>query len=284
MTRRELLAGFLASRWGGPLVDSHIHLFDPVRFPYHRNATYQPPAERLDEYAGFVKTAGIDHAIVVHPEPYQDDHRYLEYCFEHEPSRGFFKGTCLFDPLSADTPARMEALVKKHARRIVAVRVHEIGELMHDGAIKNRDPHSPGMKAMWTKADQLGIAVQVHMQPRFAPQIAELAQAFPRVTVIIDHLGRAGEGSAADADSVVRLGKLPRTVMKYSGASLPSLPLVRRLFDAFGAERMIWGGLGMNAKAFSEQTALFEKSFAFASEEDRKRLRGGNAIRLFGWT
>ncbi len=23
---------------------------------------------------------GVDHAVVVHPEPYQDDHRYLEHC------------------------------------------------------------------------------------------------------------------------------------------------------------------------------------------------------------
>ena len=49
-----------------------------------------------------VEPAGLAHSIIVHPEPYQDDHRYLEYCFAHEPRQGYFRGTCLFDPLRAE--------------------------------------------------------------------------------------------------------------------------------------------------------------------------------------
>jgi hypothetical protein len=120
-TRRELLAvlglqGAALALSGGPgavcalgqtrpkgmLIDTHIHLFadDQKRFPYHANATYKPPAEPLEAYVTFVRQAKIDHAIIVHPEPYQDDHRYLEYCFAHEPSEGFFKGTCLYDAIA----------------------------------------------------------------------------------------------------------------------------------------------------------------------------------------
>ena len=43
----------------------------------------------------------MDYAVVVHPEPYQDDHRYLEHCLDV--GRGKLKGTCLF---FADRPAR----------------------------------------------------------------------------------------------------------------------------------------------------------------------------------
>src|SRR4029079_18565082 len=95
------------------LIDTHVHLFDPKRFPYAPMATYKPEPQTLESYVAFVRKAGIRHAVIVHPEPYQDDHRYLEYCFQHEPSPGFFKGTCLFDPGAIDTPSRMEALVKK---------------------------------------------------------------------------------------------------------------------------------------------------------------------------
>ena len=31
----------------------------------------------------------------------------------HEPSPGFFKGTCLFDPIDPETPKRMQALVRE---------------------------------------------------------------------------------------------------------------------------------------------------------------------------
>jgi hypothetical protein len=66
-----------------PVVDTHLHCFagarDP-RFPYHERAPYRPeapatPERLLDRMDG----AGVDFAVVVHPEPYQDDHRYLEH-------------------------------------------------------------------------------------------------------------------------------------------------------------------------------------------------------------
>src|SRR2546426_577179 len=77
---------YRATRNPMPVVDAHLHCFagkDDARFPYHPNAPYRPEApatpERLIE---LMNGAGVDHAIVVHPEPYQDDHRYLEYCLE----------------------------------------------------------------------------------------------------------------------------------------------------------------------------------------------------------
>ncbi len=83
----------LASRPGGVIVDSHIHLFagESKEFPYAKNAPYKPQALTLETYSRFAAEAGIGHAVIVHPEPYQDDHRYLEHCLKHEPSPGFFK-------------------------------------------------------------------------------------------------------------------------------------------------------------------------------------------------
>ena len=95
--RREAIALLAAPALAAtrPLVDTHIHLFadDQKRFPFHRSAVYKPKPEPVEPYAQFVVKAGIDHAIIVHPEPYQDDHSYLEYCFTREPSKLFFNGT-----------------------------------------------------------------------------------------------------------------------------------------------------------------------------------------------
>ena len=116
-----------AVRPAGVLIESHVHLFadDPVRFPYN-SASYKPQREPVEDYVRFVREARINHAVIVHPEPYQDDHRYLEYCLAQEPSPGFFKATCLFDPIDPETPKRMQALVKRNPGRIVALRIHEI--------------------------------------------------------------------------------------------------------------------------------------------------------------
>src|SRR5947209_13911325 len=118
MRRRQFFSTVLAAlpvsaRPAGKLVDTHVHLFDPAKFPYSTVAPYKPTPQPLEEYLKFATAARLDHVIIVHPEPYQDDHRYLEYCFAHEPSPGFFKGTCLFDPIAAETPRRREALLRR---------------------------------------------------------------------------------------------------------------------------------------------------------------------------
>ncbi len=297
MRRREFLAaglGPLVPAARDPLIDTHIHLFDPHRFPYHANATYRPPAAPLEPYAKFVREAGIGHVILVHPEPYQDDHRYLEYCFEHEPSRGFFKGTCLFDPTDPQTPARLESLVRRLAGRIVALRIHAMDKRTESsGPIRNRDLRDPAMRAAWRKAADLGLAIQMHFIPYFAPWIGELAAQFRDVPVILDHLGRAGQGSPAEYDEVLKLAKYPRVYMKYSGVRYSSQqeypyadakPIVRRACEAFGAGRMLWGGLGHSMEEFRQASALFDRMFDYASDADRAKIRGGNAQRLFRFT
>jgi predicted TIM-barrel fold metal-dependent hydrolase len=303
ISRRQWIGGVLAmapaskaARPRGILVDTHIHLFDPPKFAYHPNATYRPPAQTLDQYVRFVREADIDHAIIVHPEPYQDDHSYLEYCFLHEPSRGLFKGTCLFDPIAPETPARMEALVKRLPGRIVALRIHETQDPKRpptiSGAIRDRDMRSPAMLTTWRKAHSLGLAIQMHFIPHYAPRIRALASQLPEMPVILDHLGRYGEGTQAEYDEVLKLADLPRVCMKFSAVRYSSRqeyphsdvkPLIRRLFQAFGAERIIWGGLGMDMPEFHRQAALLDEMLDFAGETERAKIRGLNAVRLFGF-
>lgn len=304
MHRREFLlgaalaSGMSAARPKGLLIDTHVHLFasDSERFPYHKNAAYRPKAAPLEKYSAFVKQAEIDHAVIVHPEPYQDDHSYLEYCFANEPSPGFFKGTCLFDPIDPETPARMAALVKKNPGRIVALRIHENREAgvapTKSGTIRERDLRHPAMKTTWRAAHDLGLAIQMHLIPYHAGQIEELAHEFSSTPVILDHLARAGQGTPEQYDKVLAMSRLKRVYMKFSGVNYTSKqpspfrdakPLVRRTYDAFGPNRMIWGGFGMNMADFEKNCAMFDEMFDFISESDRAKIRGLTAARLFGF-
>ena len=103
-------------------------------------------------------------------------------------------------------------------------------------------------------------------------------------------LARAGQGTPDEYEQVLKLARLPRVYMKFSAVQYSSKagypyrdvqPLVRRTFDAFGPDRMIWGGLGMNMEAFGKNKAMFEQMFAFASETDRAKIRGRNSAGLF---
>jgi len=268
-----------------PVIETHVHLFDPSRVPYAPDAPYRPPAYTLEDHSRLVSAAGLAHSIIVHPEPYQDDHRYLEYCLAHEPSPGYFKATCLFDPFREDTAQHLKALAGRWPKRIVAMRIHEMSLTPEAaGPIRNRDMKDPRMRGCWKAVAAAGLAIQMHFIPAQAPNIYALAADFRDTTVILDHMGRPGQGTDKEYEEVLRLAKLPRVILKYSnwtGYTGDLGRLTRRIYEAFGPDRMIWGMVGNTEGEYRQQSAKFDELLAFAPESARAKIRGGNAQRLF---
>ncbi len=271
------------------VIDTHLHCFagrDDPRFPYHSEGPYQPAEPATPEHLlKCMAEAGVDHAVVVHPEPYGDDHRYLEHCLAV--GGGKLKGTCLF---FADRPGsldKMSALVRKQEGRIVAARIHAYAP--------DRLPPfgKPELRALWKHIGDLGLAVQIHFEPRYAPGLEPLIREFPETTVIIDHLGRPFQGSPEEYAVVLGWAKLPNTVMKLS--SLPRRedyphrdvgPVVKDLVRRFGPDRLIYGGgfgagpTGASYRAYRERVRSY---LADLPAGDQAKVLGGTAARLFGF-
>jgi predicted TIM-barrel fold metal-dependent hydrolase len=290
LSRRQALLGVLGSTLAtaapqSPVIETHVHLFDPERVPYAPEAPYKPAAYTLEDHLKLVQAVGLAHSIIVHPEPYQDDHRYLEYCLAHEPRPGYFKATCLFDPFREDTPQRLRALTERWPKRIVAMRIHEMSMTPEAGGpIRNRDLKDPRMVACWRAIAGVGLAVQMHFIPAQAPAIGAMAAKFPDTMVILDHMGRPGQGTDAQYQEVLKLAKLPRVILKFS--NWPEYKgdlqqLTHRLYDAFGPDRMICGMLGSTEPEYRKQSARFEELLAFAPAAGRDKIRGRTAQRLF---
>jgi predicted TIM-barrel fold metal-dependent hydrolase len=181
----------------------------------------------------------------------------------------------------------MAALSRQHPGRIVGIRIHEVHKPgtppSTAGPIKDRDFRHPGMKNVFRQARQSKMMVQFHFIPYYAPQISELAKEFPDVPLVLDHLARAHEGSAAEVDSCMLLGKQPNVYMKYSGPYIGDVDLAGRAFDAFGPDHMICGYVGMNADEYRKWSADFGRAFGSLSAVDREKLRVRTAKTLFRW-
>lgn len=271
-----------------PVIDTHLHCFagnqDP-RFPYHERAPYRPDQSATPEHLlKCMDQAGVDFAVVVHPEPYQDDHRYLEHCLKV--GAGRLKGTCL---LFSDRPGSMEKLPDL-ARKLplIAARVHAYAP--------DRLPPfgKPELRRLWQLATEAGLAMQLHFEPRYASGFEPLIKEFHDTTVIIDHLGRPFQGTPREHAVVVGWSKYPNTILKVS--SLPSTrsyphrdvaPVVHQLADAYGADRLIYGGgygadaTGDSYRAYRERVAQLLDGF---SDAQRAQVLGGNAARLFSFS
>jgi predicted TIM-barrel fold metal-dependent hydrolase len=270
------------------IIDTHVHLFAPdeVRFPYHPKAPYRPahPAP-VEEFLSCMDAAGIDAAVLVHPAPYQDDHRYVLHCLDQAPER--LRGTCLFDPASPSSPRRMEELVREHPS-IVALRLHAYRDAIPPFG-------SPEISSLWTKAGDLGLIVQLHFSPRYALDFGRLIADFPDVPVLLDHLGRPGQGTAEEYEEVLQLARFERVYVKLSGVDYVSKeafphvdtrPVVRRVVEAFGSDRIVWGSCyagGLSAEAYARTPTVVDALLDSCSEVERDGVRGETASRLFGF-
>jgi predicted TIM-barrel fold metal-dependent hydrolase len=268
------------------LVDTHLHCFAGTNdaFPYHERAPYRPDEAATPEHLlSCMDGAGVAFAVVVHPEPYQDDHRYLEHCLSV--GQGRLKGTLL---LFADQPHSLDQLPRLvRDLEVISLRVHAYSP--------DRLPPfgKPELRHLWKQAADHGLAVQLHFEPRYAPKFERLIKEFSKTRVIIDHLGRPMQGTPAEHEVVVRWSRFDNTIMKLS--SLPSMrsyphrdvrPIVKQLTTAFGPDRMIYGG-GFNASATPESyRAAFEGArtlLGHLSTEEQNKILGENAVKLLGF-
>ncbi len=269
------------------LVDTHLHCFagaKDTRFPYHPKGPYAPSAAATPQHLlKCMDDGGIDYAVVVHPEPYQDDHRYLEYCLEV--GEGRLKGTGLF---FSDQPGSLEKIAD------IAKRIPLIALRVHAYAPERLPPFGkPELRKLWQVADEQGLAIQIHMEPRYALGFEPLIQEFKNTKVIIDHLGRPFQGTPEEHETVMRWGQYDHTIIKLS--SIPAqdkfphrdiAPVIKRLVAEYGPNHMIYGG-GFNADATGDSyRASFEHArsyIAHLSESDQSKILGENAVRLFGF-
>jgi predicted TIM-barrel fold metal-dependent hydrolase len=273
-----------------PVVDTHVHCFagaGDARFPYHPRGPYKPPQatspelllKRMDE-------AGVDFAVIVHPEPYQDDHRYLEHCLAVGGRR--LKGTSLFFADDRLAPEALRSLVKRNPGRIVTLRIHAY------------DPQrlppfgKPELHALWRTAAELGLAIQLHFEPRHAAGFEPLIREFKETRVIIDHLGRPFQATVAEHALVVRWAQLPNTILKISSLPAPEEKtsrdlgiVVDELAQAFGVDRLIYGGgfdekaTGDSYRAARERVRVLLPRFSAA---EHAKVLGRNASRIFGFS
>ena len=142
-------------------------------------------------------------------------------------------------------------------------------------------------------AGDLGLAVQLHLEPRHAPKLEPFIKEFPKTTVIVDHLGRPFQGTPAEHAVVVRWSRFDNVVMKIS--SVPDKrtyphrdvqPLLKELTKAFGPARCIYGGGFAETTTGASYRAHHERIrglLSHLSRAEQDQILGGNAARLFGF-
>jgi L-fuconolactonase len=165
---------------------------------------------------------------------------------------------------------------------------------------------SPGRDplAIWRKAAQLGIPISClgSLAEFTSPEFEGLFQQFPRLPIIIEHLGGGGTDRSegwSQYQKVLSLARYPNAYMKIHGFGefcprpMPMVhpmpftnipPLIEMAVDAFGSNRLMWGSdfpPVANREGYRNALKLPMEYVKFKSQEDREWAFGKTAASLF---
>lgn len=285
-----------------PVTDSHVHLWtdEPQRYP-EKNPRPGYMFRRRYEPADFFAQAaasGVTRAVLVQSDHYGADHEYLADVIASDPQR--FAGIARLDPFP-EVPPGTEKLAATDAvgrlRTLAGMgfrgfRVVALGPLAHDRWL---DP--PWFRAICRLiAESPGLSLCPLIDPAALPALDRLCEQFPETTVVIDHLARIGIGNVIRDEEVgrlVALARRPRVFVKVSafyglGTGKPPhaelAPLIRRVYDAFGPGRMMWGSdcpYQTQHEDYADAIALITRGLPFLSTNDREQILHKTADGLF---
>ena len=274
-----------------PIIDSQIHAYEantPAR-PWHSVPNW-PAHVTGEEMVAAMDEVGVDGAIFLSPlSLYQYDSSYAEAVQRAHPGR-----FALVKPVDPDDPAVAEVIEDwKRVPGAVGVRI-----MIPEGVSRAAD--DPGIDRILRSAARVGFPVNLHCWGNLDTGTA-IIDRHPETRFIIDHLGLvqprvkpAPENPWADLPKVLALAKRANAVIKISGAcTLSHAPYpfddiwapLRRIFDAWGIDRCLWGTDWTRAFAVVNYEQAVRPFVLTEQLSDRERatLMGGACAKIYGW-
>jgi L-fuconolactonase len=264
------------------IVDSQVHAWSQGEStgPHRRS-----PITR-DILTAEMAGAGVARVVLAPPLWDPGGNEYSLSLAHAEPDRFAVMG--LIEPDVADPCQRLRTWQEQ--RGMLGVRLlfnskHRIAPLQ-DGRLA----------PLWAVAEEMDLAVAL-LIPGALHLVDDIARSHPGLKIIVDHLGvpRGFSGPAAfdHLPALLALAAHPNVCVKASGMgdyALDPYPFrsldmaLRRVFDSFGPERILWGSdLSRLHHPYRQCVSHFSESLSWLSRGDLELIMGGNICRLLRW-
>ncbi len=262
------------------IVDAHAHVWKADRKFPDPSATIVSPLsdiplsllkQYMDEYL-------VDRVVLVQPMYPGEDNSLVADAALAEPDR--FAAVAVVDSRAPNAPDRLSFWAKEQGCRGLRLRPSFPGEAE---SFERTD--------LWTRARELGIVVSVLARPEHLPAIARMAERYPEVPLIVDHLAHPDGPPALQA--LLGLARFPNVRVKptgfyyYSKTGYPyddCAATFKAVYEKFGAGRMIWGSDFPHCllkAGYGRTLRLYERRFGFVPAHERERIMGANALELY---
>jgi predicted TIM-barrel fold metal-dependent hydrolase len=151
---------------------------------------------------------------------------------------------------------------------------------------------------LWPAAERHGVPLMVHAPERL-PELAEIAERHPGLTIIVDHMGFGREtmdaNALAGAARVAALARCRNVSVKvsalpcFSSEPYPFRNLnepLRRVIEAFGARRCFWGtdlSRMLEHCTYRQGVTHFTEALDFLSADDLDWIMGRGLRECLRW-
>jgi predicted TIM-barrel fold metal-dependent hydrolase len=275
------------------IIDIHPHIIsdDEKRYPPaplfgKRSDWSQERPNTVDALIQAMDEAGVTKAAVVHSSTtYGFDNSYVvDGCNQYK-DRLIAVGSV--DVLADD----VQSVIKNWADKgLAGLRIFT------GGSTKDFDPSeldNPKSFKAWEMLAELKLPMCIQTGPVGLPQVRMLAERFPNVNIILDHLARPDvlDGPPyANAAGLFELCDLPNVYMKLTPRIFGDVKKDKasaetffpRVVEAFSAQRLAWGSnFPTSTGTLSEILATAQQALACLSVEDREWIFGKTAQKLY---
>uniref|UniRef100_A0A7C4QPM1 Amidohydrolase n=1 Tax=Schlesneria paludicola TaxID=360056 RepID=A0A7C4QPM1_9PLAN len=306
MTRREalhasailglsLLAGKAdATADDLPWIDAHSHIWPPTadRYPLAPGITIKdldPPSFTDDELMALARPEGVGRVVLIqHSVFHLFDNSYLIDAVKRHPTR--FRVVGMVDDHQPQAGAAMKRLLPQG---VTGFRITPFIRKEHP----ERWLDTPGMQEMWQTAAETRQAMCCLINPQDLPAVERMCARHPETPVVIDHFARIGiDGELRDGDvrALCQLARYPHVSVKISAfyalgkkqpPHLELVPMIRRLYDVFGPQRLMWASDSpyqiQGPNTYASSISLVRDRLDFASSEDQQWLLRKTAEKVF---
>ena len=261
------------------IVDAQIHIWknNKPTNPNHRQVTDFTADDVLKE----MDQAGVD-AAVIHPPGWDPNSNVLavEAARQH-PNRFSILGNFPLDrPESRTLIDGWKSRPGMLGLRFALLQPHQQTWLT-DGTLD----------WLWPAAERAGLPVAL-LGANLLQIIGTIAERHPGLKLIIDHFGRP-DAAWTNLPDLVAVAKFRNVALKATGApsySTEAYPYrnihghIRKLYDAFGPERMFWGtDITRMPCSWRQCVTMFTEEIPWLSAKDKELIMGRALCAWLDW-
>jgi predicted TIM-barrel fold metal-dependent hydrolase len=305
------------------IVDAHCHIVAQIRGRIGRGRVHDIGAGRVrlddgtiievmpteaaaiqftvDDLLGSMEQAGVARAVLLQGPFYGEANDEVAGAVRQYP--GQLCGAAYFDPWDGDGPTAFTRVTRELGLTCIKLEVSQDFGLM--GLHPELDLGAPELDWLWGACQQHGIVLALDLGQLDGPayQLAaleRLAVEYPRLRIVIPHLGNPRQGMEHDAERLTRWNHLLRMVREHPNLAMDLAALPHRCTDAYpfapvrgwiehavaqvGADRLMWGtdipGL-FSVGSYRQLLELGRLHLAGLIPRDQEAILGETALSVY---